>query len=331
MIPTLIVSTVLGSCSTNWLRIWIILEINVLAICGILTSNSKMTKKNETSTFLYYLIQVILSILIITWVFYSKKNNLIVELLVICAILRKIGIWPLHGWYIKIISTLEIKQKSIIVIITWQKILPIILVISLQIRKPLLITITLIIVGTILASLSRLEKNLEIKKIIAVSSINNNSWIIVRRVVSIRCIFTFLGLYSTALVITLRTLEKIKEKSINLIKNFWINTLLIGNISGLPPLALFWGKILVIKIIIRRRLPSEIALIIIVSACLLIYHYLWIRLREISAAPEKSQIIIKTKKENKIVLIIIATSALRCLLFITSGLTKRIYLDRVKL
>lgn len=326
----LIISTVIGCCSTSWLTIWIILEINVLAICNLLATNSKIIKKRETSTFMYYLIQVILSFLIITWVFYTNKNNQAVEIIVGLAILRKIGIWPFHGWYIKLITTLEIKQRSIIIIITWQKILPILLVSTIQLKSSILRVILLITIGTILASLSQLTPKLEIKKIIAISSINNNSWILIRSIVSLICFFTFLSLYSITLLITLRLIEKIEGKSKHLRKNFWLNTIIVANLAGLPPLTLFWGKIIVIKIIIKRKIPSEIALILILSACLLIYHYLWITTSRVSNHPIKSQISLKIKWKNKIIIILIIRRTLRCISIITSGLTKRVYLDRVK-
>lgn len=292
-------------------------------MCYILSNRSEANKKRRSSTFIYYLIQVLLSILIISWVFYANKERHIIRLVVCLAIIRKVGIWPFHGWYIKLIITIEIKQKAIIVIITWQKILPIMLVIAIKITASLTIAAMLIIGGTILASLSRLNYKIEIKKIIAISSINNNSWILLRALVSNRCFFTFILVYSTALLTTLKILEKIKEKYKHLIKNFWINTLIVRNISGLPPLALFWGKITVVKIIIKRNMPREIALVLILSACLLIYHYLWITIREISHTPEKSQINLKTTREIKIMIVVIVLRVRRALIFITSGLTKK--------
>lgn len=292
-------------------------------MCYILSNRSEANKKRRSSTFIYYLIQVLLSILIISWVFYANKERHIIRLVVCLAIIRKVGIWPFHGWYIKLIITIEIKQKAIIVIITWQKILPIMLVIAIKITASLTIAAMLIIGGTILASLSRLNYKIEIKKIIAISSINNNSWILLRALVSNRCFFTFILVYSTALLTTLKILEKIKEKYKHLIKNFWINTLIVRNISGLPPLALFWGKITVVKIIIKRNMPREIALVLILSACLLIYHYLWITIGETSHTPEKSQINLKTTREIKIMIVVIVLRVRRALIFITSGLTKK--------
>jgi len=327
----LIASTIIGITSTRWLRVWIILEINVLAICGILSSRIKTTKKRESPTFMYYLVQVILSILIITWVFYSNKENTPINLLVSIAIIRKIGIWPIHGWYVKLITTIEIKQKAIIVIITWQKILPPILILTLQIAQTLTTTVLIIIRGTILASLSKLMYKIEIKKIIAITSINNNAWILLRALVSIQCFFTFIALYSAALTITLKIMEKIRKKSKHLIKTFWVNVLLIRNLSGLPPLRLFWGKIIVVKIIIKREIPTEIAIVLIISACLLMYHYLWITIGETSQSPQKSQISIKEDKEVKIILLITTSRIVGIGLFLTSGLTKRVYLDGIKL
>lgn len=313
----------MGVTCTRWLTIWVILEINVLAICNILSSRSKTIKKRESSTFMYYLIQVLLSIIIVSWVFYSNKERNIINIVVCMAILRKVGIWPFHGWYIKLITSIEIKQKAIIVVITWQKVLPIIIIIALQIRETLILVALVIIGGTILASLSRLDYKIEIKRIIAVSSINNNSWILLRALVSLQCFFTFLRLYSITLVLTLKIIEKIIEKTKYIVKNFWVNTLLVRNISGLPPLALFWGKITVVKIIIKREIPTEMALALILSACLLIYHYLWITLRETSHSPEKSQIKIKTRKERKAIIIVTLTRMGGMIMFLTSGLTKK--------
>lgn len=279
---------------------------------------------------MYYLIQVILSIVVITWVFYDTKTNNTTNLIVIIAILRKIGIWPIHGWYIKLISRLEIKQRSMIIIITWQKILPIILVTSIQTNQLIKTVVIVIVTANILASLARLRQKFEIKKIIAISSINNNSWILVRRLVSIGCIILFLTVYSATLVITLRLIEKIGRKTKSLMKNFWMNTAIVRNISGLPPMALFWAKILVIKTMIKRNLPSEIALILILSACILMYHYLWITINETSRAPEKSQITLKIRKEKLIITIVAGLRVLRAAIFIVLGLTSRVYLDRVK-
>lgn len=67
---------------------------------------------------MYYLIQVLLSIIIVSWVFYSNKERSVINLIVCIAILRKLGIWPFHGWYVKLITTIEIRQKAIIVVIT---------------------------------------------------------------------------------------------------------------------------------------------------------------------------------------------------------------------
>lgn len=271
---------------------------------------------------MYYLIQVLLSIIIVSWVFYSNKERSVINLIVCIAILRKLGIWPFHGWYVKLITTIEIRQKAIIVVITWQKILPVMLIIALQISEALILAALIVIGGTILASLSQLNYKIEIKKIIAISSINNNSWILLRALVSMQCFFTFLRLYSVTLILTLKIIEKIIEKYKYVVKNFWINTLLVRNVSGLPPLALFWGKITVVKIIIKREIPTEIALMLILSACLLIYHYLWITLRETTHSPEKSQIKLKTKKERKAIILVTLTRAGGALVFITSGLTK---------
>nr|YP_009114548.1 NADH dehydrogenase subunit 2 [Tyrophagus putrescentiae]AIB08711.1 NADH dehydrogenase subunit 2 [Tyrophagus putrescentiae]QIA92566.1 NADH dehydrogenase subunit 2 [Tyrophagus putrescentiae] len=317
MIMVLAISTILGCSSTNWLTIWIMLEVNVLAMCSILTSNSKSMKKSETSTFMYYLIQVMLSIVIVTWVFYSMKENYATNLVVTMTILSKMGMWPMHGWYMKLISSLEMKQMSMMIIMTWQKILPVVLVTTIQTSQVLQTMVVIMVMGTILSSLARLNQKFEMKKIMAISSMNNNSWIVVSSLVSMSCMFSFLSIYSMTLVLTLSLMEKMSVKSKSLMKNFWLNTIMVANISGLPPLALFWAKILVIKAMMKSEMPSEMALTLMVSACLLMYHYLWMTINETTSTPEKSQMKTKSMKEKTTMVMVMSVSALSASMFMS--------------
>merc|ERR1711862_807341 len=83
------------------------------------------------------------------------------------------------------------------------------------------------------------------------------------------------------------------------------------------PTSTILSKILVIKAIIKREIPSEIALTLIVSACLLIYHYLWITINETMRTPEKSQITTKRRKEKITMTIVIRVRAVRAGIFLS--------------
>jgi NADH:ubiquinone oxidoreductase subunit 2 (subunit N) len=64
----------------------------------------------------------------------------------------------------------------------------------------------------------------------------------------------------------------------------------VANIGGIPPLTIFWGKILVIKTLLESGFPTEIVLVIIALACFFLYFYMWIPINETVKTPTKTQI-----------------------------------------
>lgn len=317
---TLMASTVIGVCSSRWLIIWVCLEINTLAICWIITKDSKQEKQKETATFIYFIIQVITSILVIITAL--QQERLVCYLTIIILLIIKIGVWPIHIWYIKLINSLEIKQPSMMVVITWQKILPIILIIRIREKINIKIILTLLVVSTLVTPITNLIKELSIKRIIALSSFNNNAWLLVSASTSLLAFSCFLTLYASTLIVTLKRMWILTKKTEKIILPFWSSILVVRNIGGLPPLTMFWSKILVVKSIIRATIPTEMSLILIITACYFLYHYLWITLNETSWTPNKIQH--STNKQTiQLTSIITATRVAGTILLVTLGLTQR--------
>lgn len=299
MIPVLIISTLIGISRTSWVIVWICLEVNTLAMCWVLSKESKNLKYRGNTTITYYLVQVITSIVILS--LSNQEERMMRSTLIVIAILAKIGAWPIHLWYIKIIDSIEIEQKSMLIVITWQKILPIILVVSINLGAYIIIILTTLRLATLIVPLVKLSKKSSVKRIIALSSLNNNAWLIISIIASLKCFRIFLTLYSTTLAITLKSLRKITTKIITINLTFWSSLLVIGNMGGLPPLTIFWSKVIVLKITILRQVSTELALILIISACYILYHYLWIGNYETSKKPNKQQLAIKPESTNKLI------------------------------
>lgn len=290
----MIISSIIGIRRNQWIIVWICLEINSLSICFILRRELSTIKKRQQSTIIYLIIQIITSIIIL-FVSIKKDKSLLLTSVIIISIIIKIGAWPLHPWFLKIITKIKITQKSITVLITWQKILPIV-ILSIIYHTPISpIMLVFIAVLRIITPTSNLKSTSSTKRVITLSSINNNGWIIIGILRSIKVFFLFFCAYSSALWVILKFSNLIKSKNIKIWENFYTSIIVIANIRGLPPLTIFWAKVIILIRIILIKIPSEIYLLILIVTVYFLYHYLWIILKELTKEPKKSQKIKNSK------------------------------------
>ena len=128
--------TILGSLISisafSWINIWIGLEINLLAFIPII--NYDHFKHTSEVTMKYFLVQVSASIFILFSFLYSfsflnsiEPLNSLSYYIFNSAILIKIGAAPFHFWYLEVAEGL--RWIRLLILITWQKIAPIILII----------------------------------------------------------------------------------------------------------------------------------------------------------------------------------------------------------
>jgi len=288
-------------------------------MCTTIAKEIKKWKLQESPTLMYYLIQVTASILLLARV--RIEASALTGPVIILTLITKIGAWPLHLWYIKLIRIIEIKYKRITIVITWQKILPVILISS-MIEKEIYSTLIIrVLCITIIVPLSRLTSKLSIKRVMALSSFNNNGWLLAAALTSLSTFWTFLILYRSTLLVTLKALNMIKNKRTAINLPFWASLLVVSNIGGLPPITIFWAKILVVKTIILEA-PTELAIVLIITACYLLYHYLWIVLNEISLIPTKTQLTKSTERIIKpLIITVFSTRTLGAALILFLGLT----------
>jgi len=288
-------------------------------MCTTIAKEIKKWKLQESPTLMYYLIQVTASILLLARV--RIEASALTGPVIILTLITKIGAWPLHLWYIKLIRIIEIKYKRITIVITWQKILPVILISS-MIEKEIYSTLIIrVLCITIIVPLSRLTSKLSIKRVMALSSFNNNGWLLAAALTSLSTFWTFLILYRSTLLVTLKALNMIKNKRTAINLPFWASLLVVSNIGGLPPITIFWAKILVVKTIILEA-PTELAIVLIITACYLLYHYLWIVLNEISLIPTKTQLTKSTERIIKpLIITVFSTRTLGAALTLFLGLT----------
>ena len=122
---TLIISSLIALSRTNWILLWIAMEINILSFIPIIT----ISKKNQETeaTIKYFIAQALgSSLILITSISQWTTSSLpYTDIILRGAILLKLGIAPIHFWFPSVITSLS--WISCIILATWQKLAPLII------------------------------------------------------------------------------------------------------------------------------------------------------------------------------------------------------------
>lgn len=262
----LIFRTLISISASNWLSIWIGLELNLFSIIPIL--NFKSSIYSIEATIKYFLIQAFASIILL--IFLINKNLLFINndnILIIIPLLIKLRLIPFHLWLPSIIEGLN--WFSCLLIITWQKITPFIIISYLNINKNIIFLIALISINSIFG----FNQN-SIRKILAISSINNSTWILFAILINEKLWINYFLIYSILNFLIIKILNNYNINYINQIKFFNLNfffklniLILIFSIIGLPPIIGFLIKWILIKNLIYNNI--YIIIIILVTLTIL--------------------------------------------------------------
>lgn len=287
-ISSMIIGTIIAISSYSWIGIWLGLEINLLSIIPLLNSNKNII--STESSLKYFITQVIASTLLLFAIIMiitktNSINNLEFEkfpiLILNTALLTKMGAAPFHFWFPEVIEGL--RWINCLIILTWQKIAPIILIIyniKIIVFLTIIIFFSIIIRGIIGINQTRL------RKIIAYSSINHIAWII-SSIIFIETIWLiYFVIYSIITINIILIINKINSfylkqliSLINLnptIKIFFILNFL--SLGGLPPFLGFFPKWITIQTIVENKI-TFLPFIIVIITLVTLYFYIRITFR----------------------------------------------------
>jgi len=267
----LIFRTLISISASNWLSIWIGLELNLFSIIPIL--NFKSSIYSIEATIKYFLIQAFASILLL--IFLINKNLLFLNndnILIILPLLIKLRLIPFHLWLPSIIEGLN--WISCLLITTWQKITPLIIISYLNINKNIIFLIIFISINSIFG----LNQN-SIRKILAISSINNTTWILFAILINENLWINYFLIYSLLNFLIIKILNNYNINYINQIKLFNLNfffklniLILIFSIIGLPPILGFLIKWILIKTLIYNNIYFIIIILITLTILNLLFY-----------------------------------------------------------
>nr|AII02272.1 NADH dehydrogenase subunit 2 [Epermenia illigerella] len=271
-------STLLSISANSWFGCWIGLEINLLSFIPLISHTNNLMYSEASLK--YFLTQSIASINFLFFIIFKMilfKNfemNNFISILINSSLLMKMGSAPFHFWFPNIIEGLS--WFNCFILMTWQKITPMILLSYYFNKNFLMIIMTL---NTIIGAIGGLNQT-SLRKLLTFSSINNLGWMMATLMISENLWIFYLMIYSFMIMIMCSIFYMLNMYFINQLFfiNFnykmklfiFINFLSLG---GLPPFLGFFPKWTVINFLINNNF-FLINIIFIFMSLIMLFFYM---------------------------------------------------------
>lgn len=276
----LLLSVFMVISSPRWVGAWVALEVNLISFIPMILRRGVVT--SVESCIKYFLVQAFSSLLFILSVLLSISGGFILEwifvapisLLLIISLLIKLGAAPFHFWFPAVSAGIGWAQNFMLM--TWQKIGPLILLNYVLSLRPLL----MVLVGlrTYVGSVGGLNQS-SLRKLLAYSSINHLGWLMAGSCFGIKFTIIYFTIYMVSnlgLVGGLYSCGFYYLTQVYYYRGSQFNTLLFlfnwMSFGGLPPFIGFFGKWLLINLIVRGGITFLCTLILIIRLISLYYY-----------------------------------------------------------
>nr|AQU14918.1 NADH dehydrogenase subunit 2 [Pachydactylus robertsi] len=259
-ISTLSTSTIILMSSHHWLLAWLALELNTLSILPIIMKPQHPRATEATTK--YFLIQTTASTLILfasmmnawhtgNWNI-TTSSSMTSNIIIISAILLKMGIAPAHLWYPDIIQGTT--TLTALTISTWQKLAPLTLLYLTINHTPAPTLLFTGLLSVLLGGWAGLNQT-QTRKIMAFSSITHMGWLIIALALNPNLAALTLTTYLLMTTTMFLYLTTTTTKTLQDLGTAWTTspvlsaatTVTLMSLGGLPPLTGFMPKLLILK------------------------------------------------------------------------------------
>lgn len=253
----------------------------MLSFIPLLRDNNNLI--STEASLKYFLTQALAStVLLFSSILLILANNLnneinesFTSIIIISALLLKRGAAPFHFWFPNIIEGLT--WINALILITWQKIAPLILISYLNIKNLLLISV---ILSVIIGAIGGLNQT-SLRKLIAFSSINHLGWILRSLMIRESIWLIYFIFYSFLSFVLTFIFNIFKLFHLNQLFSWFVNRKILKfslfinflSLGGLPPFLGFLPKWLVIQ---QLTICNQYFLLtlIIISTLITLFFYL---------------------------------------------------------
>nr|QOH92206.1 NADH dehydrogenase subunit 2 [Sylvirana guentheri] len=319
---SLAIGTTTALLSYHWLLAWVGLEINTLAIIPMMTKMPH-PRAIEAAT-KYFLTQatvsalVLFSALINAWQTGEWSINSLTDLpmnALAIALMMKLGLAPMHFWMPEVLQGISLPTG--LILSTWQKIAPMILLLQTSHLINLNLAITLGLTSILVGGWGGIGQT-QLRKIMAFSSIGHLGWmVIVLKFDPQLSLFNFLIyiLMTTAMFMSLISISTTKMSEISM---SWTKApaltsttlLVLLSLAGLPPLTGFAPKLLIIMELIKQN-ATLLATMVMFTSLLALFFYLRLTyVTSLTLSPNTSNSLLTWRTTTKVSLMAAITNTL---------------------
>nr|WNH21245.1 NADH dehydrogenase subunit 2 [Bryaninops yongei] len=277
--------TTITFASSHWLLAWMGLEINTMAILPIMAQTHHPRAVEATTK--YFLTQATAAATLLfastcnAWLTgqwnISLMTHPVPTTLIVLALALKVGLAPLHVWLPEVLQGLSL--TSGLILSTWQKLAPFSLIMSIPLQDQTILVL-LGLASTLVGGWGGLNQT-QLRKILAYSSVAHLGWMIIVLQFAPSLTMLALAMYlftTTAAFLTLKfssstTINSLATASTKAPLITMMFPLVLLSLGGLPPLAGFLPKWMILQQLVGQGLPLT-ATLVALTALLSLYFYL---------------------------------------------------------
>nr|QOV03279.1 NADH dehydrogenase subunit 2 [Suillia bicolor] len=279
----LILGTMITISSNSWIGAWMGLEINLLSFIPLMSDNNNLM--STEASLKYFLTQALASAVllfsIILFLLESKvtlqMNTLYIDTMILSALLLKSGAAPFHFWFPNVMEGLS--WTNALILMTWQKIAPLMLI-SYLIVKPFILLC--VILSVVIGSLGGLNQT-SLRKLMAFSSINHLGWMLISMFTSESLWMTYFLFYTFLSFNLIFMFNLFKMNHINQLFSLFMSSKILKfsmflnllSLGGLPPFIGFVPKWMVIQLL---TVNNQLLLMAVLTVMTLITLFFYLRL-----------------------------------------------------
>nr|YP_010286760.1 NADH dehydrogenase subunit 2 [Halticus minutus]UKT60741.1 NADH dehydrogenase subunit 2 [Halticus minutus] len=270
MIMMLSTITVLNS--TNWINMWMGMEMNLMSFIPIMSEKKK--KNSSQSIMMYFIIQSMGSMIMMFSIMIMKWDMNMMKYIMLVSMSIKVGIPPFHLWFPEIMNLMS--MKLCLILTTWQKVAP--LYIINKIIEYSTISLMIVIMTSIIGAIGGINQT-STRKIISYSSINHMSWIVMLSLINKKLWLMYILVYMIMMIMLCLMMENNNILHINQMKTFSMNlmnkmslTIMMMSLSGMPPLIGFFPKWMVIQNTVLTKDLAILMIMLLMSTITMAYY-----------------------------------------------------------
>nr|AFI54799.1 NADH dehydrogenase subunit 2 [Eucorysses grandis] len=263
--------TLITMSSSNWMSMWMGLEMNMMGFIPLISSKYKSSSE---AMMIYLLTQSVSSVMLM---FAIMMNNITLNnmfnYLIMISLLIKLGAAPFHMWMPEILT--KMSWNSNLLLMTWQKIAPMMMMNNLNMNNKILYLS--VMMSVIVGSLGGLNQ-MSLRKIMGYSSINHLGWMLSLTKTKNNWMI-YLIIYSLVIISLCWMFKQYNMIHINQINNMSMSTteklnytMMMLSLGGLPPFLGFLPKWMVIQTMMNNNLMLILMMMMLCSLMSLFYY-----------------------------------------------------------